>query len=335
MCDMRGDGEECCSSRVEATGAMGRRDHETPEARRGRRRGADTARMSVVRRGRGCSSMRTYFYALMSVFLALVHGFEVPEVEWIHPIEGHVGGGEVITLSGQALAGVQGLAGVALTCKFDNEFVPAYYITSDTVSCTAPSHSEGFVNVEFALNNETGDFYQTKGYQFVSGAKVDAVFSLYGVAGGIVDIVGIDMHTSQYCRFGDRTTIGHVVSSGLMRCESPTIDDGTVDVDVSLSSSSFFEGFSSVQHVYTALPSITRSVPSAGVDEGGTVLTVTGKDFASTSLLRCRLGAVEVDAIWKSANTLECVSPASAPLTAELRVSMNQRDYSSTVQSFT
>jgi len=335
MCDMRGDGEECCSSRVEAMSAMGRRDHETREAQGGRRRGADTARMSVVRRGRECSSMRTYFYALMSVFLALVHGFEVPEVEWIHPIEGHVGGGEVITLSGQALAGVQGLAGVALTCKFDNEFVPAYYITSDTVSCTAPAHSEGFVNVEFALNNETGDFYQTKGYQFVSGAKIDAVFSLYGVAGGIVDIVGIDMHTSQYCRFGDRTTIGHVISSGLMRCESPTIDDGTVDVDVSLSSSSFFEGFSSVQHVYTALPSITRSVPSAGVDEGGTVLTVTGKDFASTSLLRCRLGAVEVDAIWKSANTLECVSPASAPLTAELRVSMNQRDYSSTVQSFT
>lgn len=311
---------------------MEREDAEASVARR-RRRGRDGAQRTPSRAAPTRHTRKRALIVLLSL-LGIVHGFEVPEVEWIYPIEGHVGGGEVVTLSGQALTGIQGLNGVELTCKFDNDFVPAFYVSSDTVRCTAPAHSEGFVNVEFALNNETGDFYQTKGYQFVSGAKVDTVFSIYGVAGGIVDVVGIDMHVSQFCRFGDRTTIGHVVSSSLMRCESPTINDGIVDVDVSLSSSSFFEGFSSVQHVYTPLPSITRLLPSSGVDEGGTVLTVTGTSFASTSLLRCRLGTVDVDALWKTANTLECVAPASKPLTVELRVSMNQRDYSSVAGSF-
>jgi len=176
----------------------------------------------------------------------------------MYPSAGHVGGGEVVTLSSKQLAAVQNIPGAELTCKFDNEFVRAYYVDAETVKCTAPSHTEGFVNVEFALNNETGDFLRTKGYQFVSGAKVDAVNSVYGISGGIVDVFGADMHVSQYCRFGDLTTTGHIVSSGLMKCESPSIDKGTVAVDVSLTSSNFFEAFSSVQHIYIGAPSISR-----------------------------------------------------------------------------
>ena len=106
-------------------------------------------------------------------------------------------------LSGKKLADARNLPGAELTCKFDNVFVPAYYVDSETVKCTAPAHREGFVSVEFALNNETGDFLRTKGYQFVGGAKVDAVNSIYGLSGGIVDVVGADMHVSQCCRFGE------------------------------------------------------------------------------------------------------------------------------------
>ena len=122
-------------------------------------------------------------------FACGARGFEIPEVEWMYPSAGHVGGGEVVTLSSKQLAAVQNIPGAELTCKFDNEFVRAYYVDAETVKCTAPSHTEGFVNVEFALNNETGDFLRTKGYQFVSGAKVDAVNSVYGISGGIVDVI--------------------------------------------------------------------------------------------------------------------------------------------------
>jgi len=115
-------------------------------------------------------------FAVCATLCALgARGYEIPEVEWLHPNSGHIGGGEVLMLSGKKLADVRNLPGAELTCKFDNVFVPAYYVDSETVKCTAPAHREGFVSVEFALNNETGDFLRTKGYQFVGGAKVDAV----------------------------------------------------------------------------------------------------------------------------------------------------------------
>ena len=253
----------------------------------------------------------------------------------MYPSAGHVGGGEVVTLSSKQLAAVQNIPGAELTCKFDNEFVRAYYVDAETVKCTAPSHTEGFVNVEFALNNETGDFLRTKGYQFVSGAKVDAVNSVYGISGGIVDVFGADMHVSQYCRFGDLTTTGHIVSSGLMKCESPSIDKGTVAVDVSLTSSNFFEAFSSVQHIYIGAPSISRVSPAVGTGEGGTLVTLTGQNFAPTSLLRCRFGAIEVSAIYQNENTLECATPASSLAAKPLSVSMNHRDYVTFSNSFT
>ena len=265
----------------------------------------------------------------------LASAFEIPEVEWMRPNVGHVGGGEVVTLSGRTLASVRNLPGVELTCKFDTEFVRAYYVDDETVKCTAPAHTEGFVNVEFALNNETGDFLRTKGYQFVGGAKVDALTSIYGISGGVVDVMGADMHVSQYCRFGDRTTTGYIVSSGLMRCESPSIDIGTVSVDVSLTESSFFEAYSSVQHVYIGEPSVSRVSPSFGTSSGGTTVTVTGQNFAPTSLLRCRFGAVEVTAVWQMLSTLECTTPATVTEAKSFGVSMNQRDFTTFTKSFT
>ena len=112
MWETRVDGDEWRSSartRVRRGTRMRREDAEDAgrRRRRRRRRGADVAR-SMKNGVRGWSRVRMYLCAFMSVLLALVHGYEVPEVEWIHPVEGHVGGGEVITLSGQALAGIQG-----------------------------------------------------------------------------------------------------------------------------------------------------------------------------------------------------------------------------------
>jgi len=296
---------------------------------------------SARHRRRGCAStMKSKVlcsaFTLLALLNFVVHGFEVPEVEWISPSIGYSGGGETVTLSGKKLASVQNIVGVELTCKFDNEYVPAYYIDTETVKCTAPPHIEGFVNVEFALNNETGDFLRTKGYQFVSGAKVDSVFTNYGAHGGIVDVTGADMHVSQYCRFGDLTSTGYVVSSALMRCESPSIDSGTVSVDVSLTSSSFFEAFSSIQHVYTGLPEITRVYPAFGSEKGGTLVGITGAKFSPTSMLRCRFGAVEVMAIYKTSGSVQCASPShkTSTLTSELRLTLNQRDFSPSVGAF-
>lgn len=275
-------------------------------------------------------------FAVCATLCALgARGYEIPEVEWLHPNSGHIGGGEVLMLSGKKLADVRNLPGAELTCKFDNVFVPAYYVDSETVKCTAPAHREGFVSVEFALNNETGDFLRTKGYQFVGGAKVDAVNSIYGLSGGIVDVVGADMHVSQYCRFGEETTVGHIVSSSLMKCESPSIDSGTVPIDVSLTTSSFFEAFSSIHHTYVGFPSVNQIQPKMGTSEGGTLVTVTGQNFASTSMLRCRFAAIDVMGVWQTASTVECTTPGTTSGAKEFSISMNHRDYVSYTDSYT
>ena len=71
---------------------------------------------------------------LLVVFRALcvTVGYEVPEVEWVFPTEGHTGGGDFITLAGSNLAAIRTVQGVTLACKVDIEHMPARFISVST-----------------------------------------------------------------------------------------------------------------------------------------------------------------------------------------------------------
>ena len=80
--------------------------------------------------------------------------------------------------------------------------------------------------------------------------------------------------------------------------------------------------------------------PRMGNSQGGTVMTVSGRNFASTNALRCRVGTVETSGVWRGSHQVECVSPAMQPSPPNSRrghpvqISSNQKDFTSSEVKF-
>ena len=114
--------------------------------------------------------------------------------------------------------------------------------------------------------------------------------------------------------------------------EAPMHEEGAVSVDMSTAAGQFGT-FSDVEFQYTARAVIGKVTPRIGVSQGGTVVSVKGRNFASTNMLKCRVGTIITNALWQRSDTIECITPAAQPSPATARkghlvqVSTNQMDF--------
>ena len=131
----------------------------------------------------------------------------------------------------------------------------------------------------------------------------------------------------------ERIAMGaHFISSTLVKCEAPAHYEDGVTVDVS-NPNGVFNQFSDVEFQYAPRASVESIHPRMGNSQGGTVMTVSGRNFASTNALRCRVGTVETSGVWRGSHQVECVSPAMQPSPPNSRrghpvqISSNQKDF--------
>jgi hypothetical protein len=252
----------------------------------------------------------------------------------MYPLEGATGGGDKLTLKGSNLAEVRHISGVEVECKVDGVLTPASFVGDDVVECPSPPHKEGWVHVEFALNKETSNCQTAgEGFQYVAAGAVKSLFSHYGEAGTVMEVRGDDFKPSSSCRVGATRVDAHFISSTLIRCEAPANKEQAVPVDVSNGVGAFGRHASDVEFQYTPTAATKKVFPRTGNSRGGTAVTVEGRNFANTNLLKCKIGTIETTGVWKSATTIECVAPAAKPTPAEartgrpVRVSTNQKDF--------
>ena len=252
----------------------------------------------------------------------------------MYPLEGATGGGDKLTLKGSNLAEVRHISGVEVECKVDGVLTPASFVGDDVVECPSPPHKEGWVHVEFALNKETSNCQTAgEGFQYVAAGAVKSLFSHYGEAGTVMEVRGDDFKPSSSCRVGATRVDAHFISSTLIRCEAPANKEQAVPVDVSNGVGAFGRHASDVEFQYTPTAATKSVFPRTGNSRGGTAVTVEGRNFANTNLLKCKIGTIETTGVWKSATTIECVAPAAKPTPAEartgrpVRVSTNQKDF--------
>ena len=252
----------------------------------------------------------------------------------MYPLEGATGGGDKLTLKGSNLAEVRHISGVEVECKVDGVLTPASFVGDDVVECPSPPHKEGWVHVEFALNKETSNCKTAgEGFQYVAAGAVKSLFSHYGEAGTVMEVRGDDFKPSSSCRVGATRVDAHFISSTLIRCEAPANKEQAVPVDVSNGVGAFGRHASDVEFQYTPTAATKKVFPRTGNSRGGTAVTVEGRNFANTNLLKCKIGTIETTGVWKSATTIECVAPAAKPTPAEartgrpVRVSTNQKDF--------
>lgn len=141
------------------------------------------------------------------------------------------------------------------------------------------------------------------------------------------------------CRFGLQVAAAEYVRDDTIACLAPPqVRVAEVLVSVTLNGQDFSSGRKTSAAVaddapetkavftYTDRAAVTRLEPDTGPTRGGTVVTVSGMNFADSSVLLCRFGdLVTSAAVFVSTETVTCVSPA-IPVGAAGRVYLEVSD---------
>ena len=232
---------------------------------------------------------------------ALVFTYQsVPEVLSLSPAEGPEGGRNVVYVYGSEFVNTP-----ALSCLFGGIMVPAEFMASTMIRCTAPSHSGG--SVELGVTNDGVHFAESRPvYVFKATVHVATMLPTRGPAAGgtNVTILGRNLDNAR-CRFGEYySPKTWIISPNEILCTTPELPFGTTSVRVSVSSDAVHGEFR-----VAPAPAIASISPTGGPEVGGTAVDVFGDHFEATCA--CLFGdEPPVPATLISRVQLQCVTPA-------------------------
>lgn len=209
-----------------------------------------------------------------------------------------------------------------LMCKFGAVTVPAEYIASGAIACTAPAHPRLSVvpfsvtlnGQDFSLQVKTSvadgaDGAEGPVFTYVDRAVVSAVKPRIGPTRGntFVRVFGANFvnSTRLHCIFGTVQTSAEFVSPALITCPSPAVPVGTGKVHLEVSDQgsrellplnpsdgSTLRTNSGVGFVFMADAAVLAAFPASGPSSGGTSVSFTGFGFENLEDIRCRFGGV-------------------------------------------
>jgi hypothetical protein len=273
-------------------------------------------------------------------------------VSHVTPSSGPSRGGTLLTVHGSGFTDSSGLSCVIRRSSSSSEggsatdtLIPAMWLSSSRVACESPSWGSGAESVSIHVTANRGvDVSETRAlFEFVVGEEVSSVSPSRGPVGGgsLVSVVGSGFRFTGalQCRFGLSSVPAVYVSSTEVRCETPELPAGVVDVRVSSNGVDFSSSSSEFEFVRVAR--ISSVSPSVGSVSGGTRVSVMGSGFEDREGMKCRFGESSsssiVPATFVSMNELECVSPRSEGSrsgSVSVEVTMNGVDFTEDAVQF-
>jgi hypothetical protein len=113
------------------------------------------------------------------------------------------------------------------------------------------------------------------------------------------------------CRLGDREASARRISSTLVLCVMPRLEEGLVVVEVSNDGLEYTS--SGLRVLAGSGAEVMRLEPSRGLESGGETVTVAGAHFRDSEKLMCRFGeSGVVQGEWMSASRMRCTAPPRA-----------------------
>ena len=201
-----------------------------------------------------------------------------------------------------------------------------------------PDAAQGSVDVRVSSNGV--DYSKTSAsYEYVDAHHVHDVLPRSGSTNGgtivYVSGTGFKNTSNLYCRFGTLSAVhGVYISSTNVSCVSPMYQIGTISVEVTTNGVDYSEDM--VQYRYYASPAISHIVPSSGPTEGGTVVSVYGRNFIDSDSLYCRFGNDStVAGRWVSSDRVECQTSSMVASNVVVEVTNNGFDYTANRVEFT
>ena len=200
----------------------------------------------------------------------------------------------------------------------------ARWISPTRLECMTPASSleSGKVAVRVSLNG--ADYSESfEEFEYAVGLLMTSVYPDHGPFSGGTELVisGANfVHTAELvCRIGHIEVAASFVSSSEVRCTTPVLAVGIVDVAVSSNGQDFS---SSVKFTSVANAMIIAASPTLGLTSGGTLVTVRGHGFSNSSGITCMFGGVAAPLTQFVSDTeIKCETPghSQATVTVDLR----------------
>ena len=234
----------------------------------------------------------------------------------LRPAFGPVAGGTRVEVSSPG-GGFD--VGLPYLCRFGLDAAPAAVYDAATLVCYAPPRSAE-TNDTVTVSGDGGNSFSGTGavFGFVDARLAAAAPSSGPPAGGTVVVVSgagflaLSRYGAVRCAFGDALADAVVVNDVVLKCVAPTAPAGAVGLKLSVGGRDPASSGRALTYVYEDDALLSALEPASGPAAGGTVVAVSGLNIPDSTDLRCRFGALDVDARWVSSTEAECVAPAAA-----------------------
>ncbi|MGE3165736.1 MAG: beta strand repeat-containing protein, partial [Planctomycetota bacterium] len=219
----------------------------------------------------------------------------------VSPPAGDSAGGELLTLSGTNFT-------AGATVLLDGQLLSSTFVNASTIQVLSPAHASGQVDV--AVSNANGTSTLPNGFLYlaVDPPTLTSVAPVSGspLGGDSVTLVGTNFTPTTTVTFdGVSASSLTFTSPQSITVTTPPHVPGTVDVVATTAngSSNLPAAFQ-----YASPPVITAVNPSGGSPLGGDVVTVSGANLTTSTVVRFA-GAASPGVTFVDANTLEVITP--------------------------
>jgi len=244
------------------------------------------------------------------------------------PSAGPVEGGTMVTILGDGFANSKGVL-----CKFGDYLVMrGEWISVSSVACITPESDIGNRTLEVSVN---GVDYTQEALLFSFMPRL----SIFGIGPSLGPVEGgtsvtftgwsLDQYDDLHCRFGASVLPIVASTASSVVCQTPSHALGLVSVTVMN-----FADSTTLQIPFRFVSSaiLLGLEPSFSQMSGGTLVTVIGGNFLSSSM--CKFGHRHAECSYVSSSSLKCYAPSHQISEVFVEVTNNGVDYTDSKVSF-
>ena len=228
-----------------------------------------------------------------------------PTITSISPTGGTLAGGTTITITGTGFLTAPTVKIGGVTCTSPT------YVSATSATCVTPLSSTASAKTVVITNSDLQPSTSSVSYTYRSAPTVLSVSPSGGIASVAtpITITGTGFVGSTVSIGGSPCTGVTVVSLTSITCTTPALTAGAKTVTVT--NSDFQSGSRASGYTFLAPPTVTSFLPSLGVVDGGTLVTITGTGFFAGAIARIDGTACATTTVISS-TSLTCVTPAYA-----------------------
>ena len=246
--------------------------------------------------------------------------FDNMSVAAVYPQFGQQAGGTLLRIEGEQFSSAS-----PLRCVFGAGLLaPAHYVSPTRLACITPAAAVGIVALTVASDAD-GHAHSAVSFAFQPAFAVSSIVPALGLANGGTRVVVHGMGFSAraaalgdvQCRFNLTATAARILNESALECVAPPHHSpetatgehvaGAVPLEVTMNRVDWSDD--RVLFTYSEAVCVSAVEPASGPLAGGTRVSVNGINLMATGALRCRFGALSVEATYASAETVACDAP--------------------------